>query len=84
MKRLKTERELDDGYSRWVAPQMGGYYMACCDCGLVHHLQFRVSKVTKRYADGRKAGIYMPNRDYRVHFRAKRAPRYTAAQRKKK
>ena len=26
----------------WVRPNMDGYKMACCDCGLVHILQFRV------------------------------------------
>ena len=26
----------------WVQPRMDRYYMKCCDCGLVHRMQFRV------------------------------------------
>ena len=26
----------------WVRPVESGYKMACCDCGLVHNLDFRV------------------------------------------
>lgn len=32
-----------DGWSRWVLPVMDGYKMSCCDCGLVHDMQFRVT-----------------------------------------
>jgi hypothetical protein len=28
----------------WVQPVRVGYKMACCDCGLVHRLDFRVHK----------------------------------------
>lgn len=28
----------------WVQPVRRGYRMACCDCGLVHTMDFRVSK----------------------------------------
>lgn len=27
---------------RWIAPVPHAYKMACCDCGLVHSLWFRV------------------------------------------
>lgn len=30
-----------DGWSRWVQPVRKGYKMACCDCGLVHTMDFR-------------------------------------------
>lgn len=26
----------------WVQPVEQGYKMACCDCGLVHNVEFRV------------------------------------------
>src|SRR5260370_20625783 len=26
----------------WLRPKIKGYRMACCDCGLVHRLDFRV------------------------------------------
>lgn len=28
----------------WVQPVVKGYRMACCDCGLVHNLDFRIHK----------------------------------------
>lgn len=28
----------------WIQPVMKGYRMACCDCGLVHALDFRIRK----------------------------------------
>jgi hypothetical protein len=32
----------EDGWSRWVRPIEQGYKMACCDCGLVHTVNYRV------------------------------------------
>lgn len=44
MARIKEEKpEHPDGWSRWVLPVMEGYRMACCDCGLVHEVDFRVT-----------------------------------------
>jgi hypothetical protein len=28
----------------WVQPIRKGYRMACCDCGLVHRMNFRIHK----------------------------------------
>lgn len=28
----------------WVKPRMRKYYMKCCDCGLVHRMDFKVIK----------------------------------------
>jgi hypothetical protein len=28
----------------WFMPQMEGHKMACCDCGLVHTMNFKVKK----------------------------------------
>lgn len=33
---------LTDG--EWVEPYRRRYYLKCCDCGLVHRLNFRVLK----------------------------------------
>lgn len=30
------------GWTDWIFPRRGGYRMMCCDCGLVHELQFRL------------------------------------------
>jgi hypothetical protein len=44
----KNFKQQKDG--EWVQPKMKGYLMGCCDCGLVHRLDFRVveSKVQFR------------------------------------
>jgi hypothetical protein len=42
VKRIHVERETANGWSRWLQPVRRGYLMACCDCGLVHRLDFRV------------------------------------------
>lgn len=53
----------------WVQPVPRGYKMACCDCGLVHVIDFRVIK----YANGKRT---------KVQFRAFRDNRSTAAKRR--
>lgn len=30
--------------NEWVQPIRKGYKMACCDCGLVHDMDFRIHK----------------------------------------
>ena len=36
----KTYEEPDEG--AWVQPVVKGYKMECCDCGLVHNMDFRI------------------------------------------
>lgn len=31
-----------DGWSRWITPTPNRYKMCCCDCGLVHNVDFRI------------------------------------------
>jgi hypothetical protein len=53
----------------WVWPVHQGYRLRCCDCGLVHRMDFRaVSARTKR-----------PAADHSVKFRVFRDDRATAA-----
>lgn len=84
MRRMRPERETATGFSRWVRPIMRSYMMACCDCGLVHEMQFYAVKVAKFGKSGYWSGTLLPRRGYRVMFRARRAPRYTARQRARK
>jgi hypothetical protein len=42
MAKYIKEKAQDDGWSRWIYPIMEGYKMCCCDCGLVHVLEFRI------------------------------------------
>lgn len=41
MTRLRPEVEREDGWTDWIHP-LPGYKLACCDCGLVHNMQFRI------------------------------------------
>lgn len=52
---------------QWVQPTRHGYKLACCDCGLVHTLNFRLM----RWGRGRK-----------IQFQAFRNERSTAAMRR--
>lgn len=85
MKLLKFRTERTHGgrrFSRWVPPTMRRYMMACCDCGLVHEMQFRVVEILGRtHEDGRKWVRVAPRR-FQVQFRARRSEGYTQQQRK--
>lgn len=67
-KRFRQETQLTRrGFCRWVQPRMEKYLLACCDCNLVHEMQFRVVGVRKK----------------RVQFRVRRAEGYTRRERKR-
>ena len=38
---MRTEYE-DVEAGEWVQPSRTGYLMQCCDCGLIHKLDFRI------------------------------------------
>jgi hypothetical protein len=48
-------KQIKDG--EWVQPKRKGYLMKCCDCGLIHAIDFRLLK--------NKRGCF-------IQFRAKR------------
>lgn len=58
------------GWCDWVMPIPKGYLMKCCDCGLVHEMQFKpfVEKDRKRNTFKIVALPY----PFRVMFRARR------------
>lgn len=60
-------KRVTDG--EWVKPRMKGYRMMCCDCGLVHVIEFRIIK----HARGHK-----------VLFRAVRHEKATATARQRR
>jgi hypothetical protein len=82
------EKEENGGWSDWQAPTPLKYKMACCDCGLVHDLQFRVGKVTAVKKDGyftfERVSTGLKKGMYRVLMRARRNKRDTAARRRAK
>jgi hypothetical protein len=41
-RKYETLSETAEGFSEWIAPEMSGWRMSCCDCSLVHDFEFRV------------------------------------------
>lgn len=41
-KRFQVMTEKRGGWCDWVMPIPKGYLMKCCDCGLVHEMEFKV------------------------------------------
>ncbi len=83
MPRLKLMVEREDGWCDWQFPVMERYRMACCDCGLVHDVQFKIVRTTKPD----KTGYYTVIREMnglKVMMRAKRNNRSTAGTRRRK
>lgn len=61
-----------DGWTAWTYPA-AGYLMGCCDCGLVHELQFRVSRQTGApNAAGQFEVEHLADPALRPSFRVKR------------
>ena len=61
------EVENEGDWSEWVCPNPTQYFMKCCDCGLVHEMQFKVVK----YSEGDECdGVDDP--DVQGIFRARR------------
>ena len=67
---IKHEVENADGWSEWVDPDAESYLMKCCDCGLVHELQFRVAA----FADSETEEFtVLTDPNTKAQFRARRA-----------
>lgn len=47
MAKFKKIKALGDGWSDWELPVMKGYRLGCCDCGLVHDMDFKVVWVSE-------------------------------------
>jgi hypothetical protein len=69
----KHEVESFDDWSEWVNPDSEQYFMKCCDCGLVHEMQFKVAK----YAEG-DACEFVEDADLQAVFRARRTTPHAA------
>lgn len=67
-----------DGWCEWQQPIMSGYRSSCCDCGLVHEMQFGVIRKTRDNPDGTWGGVELDPEKYRVQLRARRHRRATA------
>lgn len=70
---FKVLAKLKSGWSEWQAPTMDKYKAACCDCGLIHDMQFKVVEEINHAEDG----TWEPKeiKGLRVIFRARRKKR---------
>lgn len=66
-----------------IAPIMKGYRMACCDCGLVHTIDFEVVRMVDQRGGG-FTGKPVKSDSYRVILTAFRNNRATAAKRRQR
>lgn len=57
---------------QWVNPVQEGYKMACCDCGLVHRLDFKVAEdgfvSLRAFRDNRATAAIRRERKKRAGF----------------
>lgn len=82
--KFKREKTKNGIWTDWVRPRMTNYQMSCCDCGLVHTINFSVLKVIKTYKNGTNLGERLPKDKYVVEMKLRRNEKYTKQQRKKK
>jgi len=64
---IKHEVESPEDWSEWVCPNPDEYFMKCCDCGLVHEVQYRVA----RYGEGDYCEL-VNDKDVQAQFRMRR------------
>lgn len=57
VKRFRVEKEVANGWSQWIQPVKRGYLMACCDCGLVHRMDFRIHEGSVEFR-AQRAPVY--------------------------
>ena len=72
MKKCRKVRVNKSGWTEWVKPKMAGYLMQCCDCNLIHEVEFRVYRIIKRNAGGTKI-VEIAGDDFEVGLRMKRS-----------
>jgi hypothetical protein len=83
MVKFQEPKAKESGWTTWQCPVMRGYKLACCDCGLVHGMDFRIGRVVKRYKDGRIKIEFLSKKKYRVEFRVCRDEKCTDEMRRK-
>ena len=60
-----------EDYKTWIRPKQRGFNIGCCDCGLVHSFNFRVTKYDGRHEAEfqTKVNDYMTNKVRRKEFK---------------
>ena len=64
------------GAGEWVGPKRKYYYMACCDCCLVHKIEFALMKwpngkriIMRVWRDNKRTGQLRRRRKVKVKFK---------------
>lgn len=73
----------EGGFSDWIQPA-SIYKMACCDCGLVHDMRFRVMRVKEDLGNGYLDVRETASGKFVVQFQARRNERSTGQMRRHK
>lgn len=84
MSRYPKQTEGEDGWTGWIMPA-ANYRMACCDCSLVHDMQFEaVKEEPDENAPSGHSAVSEHIAGAKVIFRARRNNRATAAHRRQR
>lgn len=59
----------------WIKPTMNDYEFQCCDCGLIHEMDFAVVKIDEEFGDGEKEFHITEKPFYEVVFKVRRKDR---------
>lgn len=70
-------------FTHWIRPVMTGYHLSCCDCGLVHTINFQAIQITKRMKAPLHKYIELNKKDYQVEMKIRRNEKLTKQERKK-
>lgn len=80
-KKLAAKKFYEPKAGEWVFPNKRGYLFQCCDCSLVHRMDFKAAVELSRKGDAVK--FLTLDGDIGVAFRVYRADGHTRVQRKK-
>ncbi len=70
--------ETDTGWSDWIMPTpRRSYKMACCDCGLVHDMQFEPVEVKRKRGGWTEVLSVLDPQNHWFRMRARRNDRLT-------
>lgn len=81
--KFKEEKTKKGIWTDWIRPRTTNYHMECCDCGLVHTINFRAIKLDKKDKTGSGTGTVLSKDVYAVEMKLRRNETYTKQERKK-
>ncbi len=81
-KYIHYSEETPGDWTEEIYPNHDCYKLACCDCGLVHNVRFKVVRVTKNTKNGGFEGHFVSKRTARVMMQVQRNNRATGQMRR--